>query len=36
VIGNRHLGYHQTLKKIFGNSELVASNAKFVILRARA
>lgn len=36
VIGNRHLGYHQTLKKIFGNSELVASNAKFVILRAHA
>jgi 23S rRNA (guanine1835-N2)-methyltransferase len=35
VIGNRHLGYHQTLRKIFGNSELVASNAKFVILRAR-
>jgi 16S rRNA (guanine1207-N2)-methyltransferase len=36
VIGNRHLGYHQTLKKIFGNSELVASNAKFVILRSYA
>jgi 16S rRNA (guanine1207-N2)-methyltransferase len=35
VIGNRHLGYHKTLHKIFGNSELIASNAKFVILRAR-
>ena len=34
VIGNRHLGYQKTLKKIFGNSELIASNAKFVILRA--
>lgn len=35
VIGNRHLGYHQTLRKIFGNAELIAANAKFVILRAR-
>jgi 16S rRNA (guanine1207-N2)-methyltransferase len=34
VIGNRHLGYRNTLKKIFGNSELIASNKKFVILRA--
>lgn len=34
VIGNRHLGYQKTLKKIFANSELIASNAKFVILRA--
>ena len=34
VIGNRHLGYHISLKKIFGNSELVASNKKFVILRS--
>lgn len=34
VIGNRHLGYHQTLKKIFGNCENVASNKKFVILKA--
>lgn len=35
VIGNRHLGYHASLKKIFGNTHLVASNNKFVILRAR-
>lgn len=35
VVGNRHLGYHVTLRRIFGNSELVASNPKFVILRAR-
>lgn len=34
VIGNRHLGYHVTLRRIFGNSELVASDAKFVVLRA--
>lgn len=33
VIGNRHLGYHLALKKLFGKVELVASNAKFVILR---
>lgn len=34
VIGNRHLGYHKILKKMFGNCEMLASNAKFVILRA--
>lgn len=34
VIGNRHLGYHLVLKKLFGTVDLVASNAKFVILRA--
>jgi 23S rRNA (guanine1835-N2)-methyltransferase len=33
VVGNRHLGYHVTLKRLFGNAELVASNAKFVILK---
>ncbi len=35
VIGNRHLGYHIQLKKLFGNCEVVASNRKFVVLRAR-
>ena len=35
VIGNRHLGYHALLKRLFGNVELVASNARFVILRVR-
>jgi 23S rRNA (guanine1835-N2)-methyltransferase len=35
VIGNRHLGYHVALKRLFGKVELIASNAKFVILRAR-
>jgi len=34
VIGNRHLGYHLSLKKIFGNSTLVTSDSKFVILKA--
>jgi 16S rRNA (guanine1207-N2)-methyltransferase len=34
VIGNRHLGYHVTLRRLFGNSELVASDPKFVVLKA--
>ncbi|WP_245766698.1 methyltransferase [Streptomyces colonosanans] len=34
VIGNRHLGYHVKLRRLFGNSELVASDAKFVVLKA--
>ena len=34
VIGNRHWGYHVTLKRLFGNANVVASNAKFVILGA--
>ncbi|WP_067986860.1 methyltransferase [Neptuniibacter pectenicola] len=34
VIGNRHLGYHISLKKIFGNCTTVASNKKFIILKA--
>ncbi|MFI9151507.1 methyltransferase [Streptomyces sp. NPDC053367] len=34
VIGNRHLGYHVKLRKVFGNSELVASDPKFVVLKA--
>jgi 16S rRNA (guanine1207-N2)-methyltransferase len=32
VIGNRHLGYHLSLKKLFGNATVAASNAKFVII----
>ena len=35
VIGNRHLGYHQQLRKLFGNCELIASNPKFVVLKAQ-
>ncbi|MEV7416546.1 methyltransferase [Streptomyces sp. NPDC089919] len=34
VIGNRHLGYHLKLRRLFGNCELVANDAKFVVLRA--
>ncbi|MFC0848683.1 methyltransferase [Streptomyces noboritoensis] len=34
VVGNRHLGYHLKLERLFGNSELVASDPKFVVLRA--
>jgi 23S rRNA (guanine1835-N2)-methyltransferase len=34
VIGNRHLGYHVQLRKLFGNCKLVASNPKFVVLKA--
>jgi len=34
VIGNRHLGYHVSLKRLFASVELVASNRKFVVLRA--
>ncbi len=36
VIGNRHLNYNNNLKKIFGNSNIVASNSKFVICNAKA
>ncbi|MGW7432654.1 methyltransferase [Streptomyces sp. NPDC054861] len=34
VVGNRHLGYHVTLRRIFGSCELVAGEPKFVVLRA--
>ncbi len=34
VIGNRHLGYHVTLRRVFGNSELIAGDPKFVVLKA--
>jgi 16S rRNA (guanine1207-N2)-methyltransferase len=33
VVGNRHLGYHVKLKRLFGNCDVVASNPKFVVLR---
>ncbi len=35
VIGNSHLGYQQKLKKMFGNSKIVATNNKFMICDAR-
>ncbi len=34
VVGNRHLGYHIKLQRIFKNCETVAANAKFVVLAA--
>ncbi|GAB2721088.1 methyltransferase [Kitasatospora kifunensis] len=34
VVGNRHLGYHVKLRRLFGNCQTVAGNPKFVILRA--
>jgi len=35
IVANRHLGYHRDLKRLFGRCELVAGNAKFVVLSAR-
>ncbi|WP_308169602.1 class I SAM-dependent methyltransferase [Acrocarpospora catenulata] len=34
VVGNRHLGYHAKLRRLFGNCQVVASDPKFVVLRA--
>ncbi len=34
MVGNRHLGYHAKLNKIFGNCSNVAADSKFVVLRA--
>jgi len=34
VVGNRHLGYHAKLRKIFGNCDTVAGGPKFVVLRS--
>lgn len=35
VIGNSHLAYQVKLKKLFGNSKIVATNNKFMICDAR-
>lgn len=35
LVGNRHLGYHSKLKRLFGNCQLLASDARFVVLLAR-
>lgn len=32
IIGNAHLQYHLRLREIFGNSEIIAQNRKFVIV----
>ena len=34
VVGNRHLGYHRQLGRLFQRCEVVASNPKFVVLSA--
>jgi 16S rRNA (guanine1207-N2)-methyltransferase len=34
VVGNRHLGHHVTLRRLFGSCETVAGDPKFVVLRA--
>lgn len=34
VVGNRHLGYHVTLKKLFGHCDVIESDSKFVVLLA--
>jgi len=34
IVGNRHLGYHLKLKRLFGKVEQVAATPKFVILKA--
>ncbi len=35
IVGNRHLGYHTKLKRLFGTCETIASTPKFVVLSAR-
>lgn len=35
LVGNRHLGYHAKLKRLFRGVEQVAATPKFVVLRAR-
>ncbi len=34
VVGNRHLGYHVVLKKLFGHCDIIESDSKFVVLLA--
>lgn len=34
IVGNRHLGYHITLRRMFDHVEHIAANAKFVIFKA--
>ena len=35
IVGNRHLGYHAKLKRLFREVSQIGANPKFVILRAR-
>ncbi len=34
IVGNRHLGYHVKLQRLFGNCRVVASDRRFVVLEA--
>ncbi len=34
VIGNRHLNYHNKLKRLFGNASTITADRKFVVLKA--
>jgi 16S rRNA (guanine1207-N2)-methyltransferase len=34
IVGNRHLGYHLKLKRIYGNCEVLESDPKFGVLQA--
>ena len=34
VVGNRHLGYHTKLKRLFGNCHTRSTDAKFVVLES--
>ena len=34
IVANRHLDYFHKLKKIFGNCVTIATNNKFVVLKA--
>lgn len=34
IVGNRHLGYHITLRRMFAHVEQIAANPKFVIFKA--
>ncbi len=34
IVGNRHLGYHAKLKRLFGNCEQIGATPKFVVLRS--
>ena len=36
VVGNRHLAYHAKLRRLFGHCDLLGSDRKFVVLRARS
>lgn len=34
VVANRHLGHHVTMRRLFGSSDVIASNPKFVVMGA--